>query len=69
MITLSRPLRFSSLRSVQNARTRIFAAGSDPIFQRAPARKPAFGTTGAHSRVFNPRLLDRLSSPLTRRHE
>lgn len=69
MITLSRPLRFSSIRSVQNARTRVFAAGSDPVFSRTVSRLAPVHTEVPSSRVFDPQLLDRLTPPLTRFHD
>ena len=67
------------LRSVQNARSRIYIPGSDPMFSRTsrpggtirlvpafPDREP---TADANSPLFGQRALDRLQSPLTRYRE
>lgn len=79
MITRSpRTLPLAGLRSVHNARTRIYAAGRDPMFTAfAPRRTiqvaPAFpeddAAGSAATPLWRPEVIDRLQSPLTRRRE
>ena len=77
MITTSRSLSFTGMRAIHNARTRIFAAGSDPVFSptaRTAARRSAhrefFGDPKTTApRYWTPGLLDRLQSQLTRYRE
>ena len=67
------------LRSVQNARSRIYVPGSDPMFTRTPRPGatirlvPAFPDreprAEANSPLSGQRVLDRLQSPLTRYRE
>ncbi|HWA87177.1 MAG TPA: hypothetical protein VG710_13190 [Opitutus sp.] len=65
----SKPLQFSSLRAVQNARSRIFVTGSDPIFRR-PLPWASSARAGANlDRLWNPQVVDRLTPQLTRYHD
>lgn len=78
MTTHSRTLPLSGLRSLRNARTRIFVSGSDPLFGRGATRK-TFGTTSSSQpdatggavnlKLWQPELLDRLQTPITRYRE
>jgi hypothetical protein len=79
MNTPSRSLSFSGLRAVHNSRTRIFAAGRDPLFG-ATARSALHAARASDSlhrspalppspRLWRSNLLDRLESPLTRYRE
>jgi len=65
---------FSSLGASRNALSRIFVSGSDPIFGRrrdwTRAVLPAVASaTPVTPRLWDPGLLDRLQTPLTRYHE
>ena len=62
-------------RAIQNARTRIYIPGSDPLFSplaRRNASQPfarraePTGSESTEPRLFTPGLLDRLQTPLTR---
>lgn len=76
MPTPTRPSSLSGLRGIQNARSRIYAAGSDPLFgpggtRREPrvtsARFPLTATTNNAARpVWQRNWLDRLQPTLTR---
>ena len=62
------------MRSVQNARTRIFAAGSDPVFspaaRMAASRRTQPTSAGLNDRLYwQPGFLDRLQSQITRHRE
>jgi hypothetical protein len=72
-------LPVTGLRSVQNARSRIYVPGSDPLFTRTsrpgatirlvpafPDREPA---TEAKSPLSGQQVVDRLQTPLTRYRE
>ena len=75
----SQRLPITGLRSVQNARSRIYVPGSDPMFTRTPKSGatirlvPAFPdrepTAEANTPLFGQRVLDRLQAPLTRYRE
>lgn len=78
MITRFRTRPVTSLASVRNARTRIYAPGADPKFSPASPSKtfrlvPAFPPTDAPKaearKLWNPSLLDQLQSPPTRYRE
>lgn len=77
MNTPSRPLPVTSLRSLRNSRTRIFAAGADPKFGRRPVAPtfrlvPAFPderSAAAAPRLWSPGLIDRLQAPVSRYRE
>ena len=69
MHTPTRSLRFSSLRSVQNARTRIFVVGSDPVFRTARPWATASRIGNDFDRLWDPRVVDLLTPRLTRYHD
>jgi len=79
MITRSHALSLTGLRAVHNARTRIYAAGRDPMFTAATRPKttirvaPAFPddepTNASKSPLWRPEVIDRLKTPLTRHRE
>ena len=71
-------LPITGLRSIQNARSRIYVSGSDPLFTRSPRSGatirlvPAFPddeATAATAPLLRSKVLDRLQSPVTRYHE
>lgn len=73
MIPRTRTLSLTGLRAVHNARTRIFAAGSDPLFRRELRSRanfvPASSTRTAAAPGFplwRRDLIDRLQPPVTR---
>jgi hypothetical protein len=78
MKTRSHRLPVTGLRSVQNARSRIYVPGSDPVFN-SNARSgttirlvPAFPDDKAAtvtSPTLRPNFVDRLQPPVTRYHE
>jgi hypothetical protein len=77
MKTRSHRLPVTGLRSVQNARSRIYVPGSDPLFNRT-ARSgatirlvPAFPDepATATSPLVRSNFVDRLQTPVTRYHE
>ena len=67
------------LRSVQNARSRIYIPGSDPMFTRTsrngatirlvPAFPDSAPSAEANAPLFSQHVLDRLQSPVTRHRE
>ena len=66
---------FTGPRAIQNARTRIYIPGSDPLFsplarrnktQPFARRAQPSGSESTEPRVFTPGLVDRLQTPLTR---
>lgn len=81
MITRTRnTLPLTGLRAVHDARTRIFAAGRDPMFTNAattPRRTirvvPAFPedeiANSPKAPLWRPEVIDRLQSPLTRHRD
>lgn len=73
-----RALPTTGLRSVHDARTRVYAAGSDPLLSRAnPPRTfrlvPAFGPESAAAananKLWRPEVIDRLQTPISRYHD
>lgn len=72
MSTFSSHLPITGLRSVHNARTRVFAAGRDPLFGsvgRFPTKRltrPYPDVGRPSERLWQPDLLDRLQTPVTR---
>jgi hypothetical protein len=84
MKTRSNRLPVTGLRSVHNARSRIYVAGSDPMFSRTSGSRtsrpeatirlvPAFPddepAAVTNSPLTRQTVLDRLQTPLTRYHE
>ncbi len=73
MIPRTRALSLTGLRAVHNARTRIFAADSDPLFRRELRPKATFAAASSVRTAAAPGfplwrrdLLDRLQPPVTR---
>ncbi|MEO6005789.1 MAG: hypothetical protein ABIZ04_18990 [Opitutus sp.] len=75
MNSAPRSRSFTAPRAIQNARTRIYIPGSDPLFSpaawrsasRLSSRVTQLGSVDAtEPRLFTPGLLDRLQTPLTR---
>lgn len=64
-------LPVTGLRSVHNSRTRVYAAGRDPVFgsnSRFSTRRLSrpYPEVETAPRLWKPELLDRLQSPVTR---
>lgn len=73
MIPRTRALSLTGLRAVHNARTRIFAPGSDPLFRRDLRSKATFASASSERTaatrgfpLWRRDLLDRLQPPVTR---